>query len=162
MEHSSRDPALLERRRRRGVALLRAGYSQVQVARHLEVSPAAVCQWKRAMVNGGEAALRSVARRGARQRVRPESVRLVQLLRSPEAIRMGFSGNLSSFAQVARFIESQFHVHYSRSGVWRLLKRFNSAPEETGPTGRLPGRQHPSSFLVRPVQDAGSDTAPAP
>ena len=62
-------PAELERRRRRGLALVQQGYSLHAVARHLSCHASSVMRWHDAFARGGRRSLRPSRRpgRGASQ-----------------------------------------------------------------------------------------------
>lgn len=119
----SRPSVKLEQRRMRAHALMIEGYSNAAVAQRLGVSPAAVSYWRRAISQGGPAALRSVPRGGRPIRLPTGAVAQLRWLRSPEGLQYGFSGNLSTVPRILRFVESQWGVRYTRSGMWRLLRR---------------------------------------
>ena len=112
-----------ERRRLRGMTLLDQGWSQVEVAYALDVSPAAVCQWVKARRRGGAAALKAKppcgrpAKLTVKQRSRLEKL----LLRGPR--KHGWSTELWTLPRVAERIKKHFDVSYDPSGVWHVFKR---------------------------------------
>ena len=112
----------LEKRRRRAIALLRAGTPYREVARAVGASLSSVVRWKQAH--------RRDARTGLRARPipgRPPRLTTVQqerlrglLLRGARAA--GHMTELWTLKRIGTLIETQFGVRYSPVGVWKLLR----------------------------------------
>ncbi|MFI5417924.1 MAG: winged helix-turn-helix domain-containing protein [Candidatus Lutacidiplasmatales archaeon] len=133
-----RDTAELESRRRRGAALLERGYRPATVARLLHVTPAAVSQWKRALRRTGADTLKAIPRSGRPPRVPGRVLSKLPILLTSEALRLGFSANLASISRVIEFVEAQWGVRYTQSGMSRLLRRYGAPP-----------RRHPRGTQVQ-------------
>lgn len=117
---TKRDLKALERRRLRGVRLLKRGYTQAEVARLCEVSRQAVSEWAQALATGGKPALRA-KRLGRPPRLGPrERDELVRRLKQG-ALAQGFATELWRLARVGELIARHFGVRYSHTHVWRLL-----------------------------------------
>ena len=118
-----RDAATLEERRLKGLALLRSGLSQAEVARRLGVTPVAVCHWKKALDRGGPEALHAVPRSGRPPRVpRADQVALPAIL-AQGALTYGFSTDLWTIPRIVKVTEARWGVRYSETAMWRMLKR---------------------------------------
>ena len=118
-----RDAATLEERRLNGLALLRSGHSQAEVARRLGVTPVAVCKWKSAVDRGGSEALLAISRPGRPPLVaREHQAALPEMLRKG-ALSYGFSTDLWTIPRVVKVAEAEWGVSYSTTAIWRMLKR---------------------------------------
>lgn len=113
----------LQERRHQAIALLEAGYSQVDIARRLGVSPGAVSQWKKAYTERGQVGLEGSKHPGPSQKLAPKQCeRLVKyLLEGPR--KHGWKTELWTLPRIAELIDRKFGVHYDQSGVWRLMRR---------------------------------------
>ncbi len=114
-------PAELERRRVRGVELLKGGLSVSGVARRLGCSHSSVILWRDAVRRGGETALKAKPAPG-----RPPKLSSSRLSRLPAlllrgALAWGYSTDLWTTGRVARVIERRFKVRFHRAHVGRLL-----------------------------------------
>lgn len=111
----------LERRRRRGVALLQQGHGVREVARMVGVSPGAVVAWRDRYPEKGEAGLAAKPHPGRKPKLSARQRQdLVRLLRKgPQA--HGYKTDLWTLPRVAEVIGRQFGVHYDPSHVWRIL-----------------------------------------
>lgn len=118
-----RDAATLEERRLNGLALLRTGLPQAEIARRLGVTQVAVSHWKSALDRGGPTALRALPRSG-----RPPLVPREQLAKLPDllakgALAYGFSTDLWTIPRIVKVAEAEWGVRYSETALWRILKR---------------------------------------
>ncbi len=118
-----RDTATLEERRLNGLALLRSGLSQAEVARHLGVTPVAVCRWKSAVDHGGAQALRAIPRSGRPPLVAREHQAVLPDILAKGALAYGFSTDLWTIPRIVKVAETQWGVSYSQTAIWRMLKR---------------------------------------
>jgi len=116
-------PNSLEKRRRRAVALLAEGLEVPQVARCLRVSRPSVYRWRKAVTQGGGAAIEARPVPGRPARLGPaDRARLLEvLLAGPLA--HGFPNDLWTLGRMARVIRREFGVRYHYSQVWRILRR---------------------------------------
>lgn len=116
-----RDFDELERRRFRGLRLLRQGLNQAEVARRLHVVRQSVARWAALDRQSGERALRQAGRAGRKPRLTErQKAKLEQhLLAGPE--RLGYDTSLWSSERVAHLIEREFGVRYHPGHVWKLL-----------------------------------------
>ena len=123
-----RDLKALERRRLRGVRLLRRGYTEAEVARMCEVSRNAVNLWAKQLASGGKSSLR--ARRLGRPPMLDAAKRaeLVRLLKKG-ALAEGYATELWTLARVAEMIERRHGIRYSTTQVWRLLGAMGFSPQ---------------------------------
>jgi transposase len=118
-----RDTATLEERRLNGLALLRSGVSQAEVARRLGVTPVAVFHWKCAAEEGGARALRAIPRSGRPPLVAREHQAALPDILAKGALAYGFSTDLWTIPRIVEVAESEWGVRYSETTIWRLLKR---------------------------------------
>jgi len=116
-----RDFAALEVRRRAGVAMLKKGATQTEVARKLGVSRQAVHEWWLAYEQGG---LRALWHRKAPGRPRTLATEqrkaLLKLLREG-ALSHGFPTDLWTLKRIAAVIRREFGITFHRSHVQRIL-----------------------------------------
>jgi transposase len=118
-----RDTASLEERRLNGLALLRSGVSQAEVARRLGVTPVAALHWKEAAEVGGSSAFRAVPRSGRPTLVPREKLATLPDLLSKGALAYGFSTDLWTIPRIIEVTEAEWGVRYTESAMWRLLTR---------------------------------------
>lgn len=112
----------LENRRRRAVALLRAGQTYRSVARPLNASLSSVVRWDQGYRQTGLKALRTRPSPGRPSRLsKPQRDRLRQLLVAG-AGQAGYATDLWTLQRIAKLIEGQFGVRYTTVGVWKLLR----------------------------------------
>ena len=113
----------LQARRLQAMALLEEGYAQVEIARRLGVSSAAVSQWKKAHAQGGTTALLAQVHPGPTPKLSPKQCqRLVGYLQQGPR-KQGWSSELWTLPRIAELIARKFGAQYDQSGVWRLLRR---------------------------------------
>jgi len=111
----TRDLDELERRRIAGVALLRKGATQAEVARRLDVSRQSVNRWALVLAEKGVRALRRAPHRGRAPRLTER-----QRERVHDLLRAGTSP--WKLAHVNALIERQFGVSYQRSRLIKFLR----------------------------------------
>ena len=128
-----RDLSALEKRRMRGVRLLREGVWQSEVARRLGVHRQSVSRWAKKLKRGGKRAL-GAGEVGRPGRLHPEDVkRLERLLKRGPGTeprpgrRLGKPGTTGTrrwtAKHVAELIERECRVKYDVSQAWRILRR---------------------------------------
>ena len=127
----SGSPIDLERRRFRGLALLREGLSPVEVARRVGVDRRSVRRWKAAVRGRGTRALAARPAPGRPQRLSPGERRQLEkdLLRGAQAA--GFETELWTCPRVAQWIARRFRVHYHPDHVCRLLHSLGWSPQKS-------------------------------
>ena len=109
-------------RRAEGVRLLEAGeMSQVEIARHLGVTEAAVSKWKRQLLGEGSQAVQ--ARKATGRPPKLDDVAKAKLVQKLEAgaIAAGFSTEQWTQARVKQLIKREFGVVYHQNYISRLL-----------------------------------------
>jgi transposase len=115
-------PVVLERRRRRGVAMMQEGFTASVVAGKVGASVSSVLRWQEAFQRGGDEALcpRPVPGRpkelGERERGRLWSILL------QGALAYGFPNDLWTLKRIARVIRKEFGVKYHPGHVWKILR----------------------------------------
>lgn len=126
----SGSPQELERRRFRGLALLREGLSPVEVARRVGVDRRSVRRWKASVRGRGTRALAARPASGRPQRLSAENRRRLEkdLLRGAQAA--GFETELWTCPRVAQWIARRFHVRYHPDHVCRLLHSLGWSPQK--------------------------------
>jgi transposase len=112
----------LEQRRRTAAALLRKGWKQADVARHLEVSEMSVSRWAKALEEKGVRALRSAGRTGRRPRLDQRQRQRIRRVLLEGAEAHGYVTGLWTLPRVAEVIERECGVRYHPGHVWRLLR----------------------------------------
>ncbi len=126
----SESPQELERRRFRGLALLREGLSPVEVARRVGVDRRSVRRWKASVHGRGTRALAARPAPGRPQRLSAMNRRRLEkdLLRGAQAA--GFETELWTCPRVAQWIARRFQVHYHPDHVCRLLHSLGWSPQK--------------------------------
>jgi transposase len=117
---TKRDLAALEERRRKGMALLKKGLSQAEVARAVGVSRMTVMRWERLRTVKAKGAwkrrkLGRPSKRGRRQQQRHVS----DLNRCDQSNE--FIVNLSSLQQLAQVLEREHQVNVQPLHLWQTL-----------------------------------------
>lgn len=111
----------LERRRRRGVALLLKEHGVREVARMVGVTPGAVVAWRKRYEKKGEAGLTAKPHPGRKARLSlVQRKKLIRLLKKGPGAH-GYKTDLWTLPRVAEVIHKQFGVRYDPSHVWRIL-----------------------------------------
>jgi transposase len=118
-------PKMLEKRRRRAMALLAQGRSLSEVARRVQASVGSVHQWRQAWALGGEAALVAKPVPG-----RPHKLTEVQRHQLLELLLQGarahgFANELGTLRRIAAVMQVHFGVRYHPSHVWKLLRSWH-------------------------------------
>jgi transposase len=123
-------PQELERRRFRGLALLRQGLRPVEVARRVGVDRRSVRRWKAAARRQGARALVARPAPGRPRRLRAVDQHRLEkdLLRGARAA--GFETDLWTCPRVAQWMAHRFHVHYHPDHVCRLLHALGWSPQK--------------------------------
>ena len=114
----------LAERRAEAVRLLEKGeLKQVEIARELGVTEAAVSQWKRRLEERGAQALGLRKASGRPPRLSPaDEQRLVQKLEAGAAAA-GFASEQWTQTRVAAVIEREFGVQFHPHGIGRILDK---------------------------------------
>jgi transposase len=111
----------LERRRRRGVALLLKGHGVREVARMVGATPGAVVAWRKLYEKKGEAGLIAKPHPGRKAKLSlVQRRKLIRLLKKGPGAQ-GYKTDLWTLPRVAEVIHKQFGVRYDPSHVWRIL-----------------------------------------
>jgi transposase len=116
-----RDFAALEMRRRAGVALLKKGATQTEVARKLGVSRQAVHEWWTAYQQGGLRALWHRKTPGRPRTLTTEQRQDLLKLLGKGALNYGFPTDLWTLERIAQLIRQEFGIAFHRSHVHRIL-----------------------------------------
>jgi transposase len=116
--------AQLAARRARAATLLHQGYTTIQVANVVGVTPRSVQRWQRATLQ------RSTRRTPARPPHRPCRLTPRQLKRLEQILlrgagAYGYAEDYWTLARIAQVIVRQFGIQYTSSAVWYLLHRMD-------------------------------------
>lgn len=130
----SGSPDELERRRIRGLRLLRQGLTPVEVARQLGVDRRSVRRWKAAARRRGEAGVRAKPAPGRPRRLQRADLSRLRRMLLQGAQAAGLPTDLWTCPRVAWLIEQHFGVHYHEDHVGRLLHGLGFSPQK--PTRR--------------------------
>ncbi len=109
-------------RRAEAIRLLEAGeMKQVEIARHLGVTEAAVSRWKKRLTEAGAQALQLRKASGRPPKLdEAAKQKLVETLEAG-AVAAGFPTERWTQARVQKVIEREFGVHYHQNYISRLL-----------------------------------------
>jgi transposase len=116
------DSPTKESRRLHALHLKEIGWRQRDIATALNVTEGAVSQWMSAARAGGISALRSHMEHGRRPKLAAEQKRLIPDFLWHGAEAYGFRGDFWSCARLAKVLEWELRISYSKSQVSRLLK----------------------------------------
>jgi transposase len=112
----------LAERRAEAVRLLEAGeMKQVEIARHLGVTEAAVSKWKRQLAEEGPQALRLRKATGRPPKLDEAAKQALVKKLEEGAVAAGFPTEQWSQARVKKVIEREFGVVYHQNYISRLL-----------------------------------------
>jgi transposase len=123
-------PKALERRRLRAIALIKQGFTPVEIARKLGVDRRSVRRWRASFEQAGDDGVRAKPASGrppklgakARQRLERD------LLKGPKAF--GFQTDLWTCPRVAQVIKRRYRVKYHVDHVSRLLRSMGWSPQK--------------------------------
>jgi transposase len=121
-------------RRAEGVRLLEAGeMTQVEIARHLGVTEAAVSKWKKQLVEDGPQALQAQKATGRPPKL--DDVAKAELVKKLEegAIAAGFPTKQWTQARVKQLIKREFDVVYHQNYISRLLDDLGWSVQKVDP-----------------------------
>ena len=113
--------AVLERRRRYAMTLLRQGMKPVQVANGLNVSLVSVGRWREAVRQGGRQALNARPAPGRPPKLTAAQRKRLGRLLLRGALAHEYATDLWTLERVAELIATTFGVSYHPSQVWRIL-----------------------------------------
>jgi transposase len=112
----------LAERRAEGVRLLEAGeMKQVEIARHLGVTEAAVSKWKRQLAEQGSQALQLRKATGRPPKLGEAAKQALVKKMEEGAVAAGFPTEQWTQARVKQVIEREFGVRYHQNYISRLL-----------------------------------------
>lgn len=122
----SGSPKRLEQRRRKAIALLRAGHTYQKVASLVKSSLSSVVRWYQAFRRDGRKGLRSTPNTGRPPRLTDSQVATLERLLSAGPLKAGYSTDLWTLRRIADVIEGRFGVPYRLPSVrWILLRRLH-------------------------------------
>ena len=133
----------MAKRRMEGVRLLQTGeMTQVQIARHLGVSEAAVSKWRKKLEEDGPQALELHKATGRPPKLnKDEKQRLVELLiKGP--IAAGFRPEIWNHYFVNKLIQQEFWVLYNHNYIYNLLDELDMRIPRPGPGGIIYGEYY--------------------
>lgn len=109
-------------RRAEGVRLLQAGeMKQVEIARQMGVTEAAVSKWKRQLAEEGPQALQMRKATGRPPKLDDAAKQALVKKLEEGAIAAGYPTEQWTQARVKKVIEREFEVHYHQNYISRLL-----------------------------------------
>lgn len=123
--HSSsrfhRNQQALERRRLNAAKLFRKGTPDVEIARRLRVTPAAVCQWHALWKKKGVQGLRSKGTPGAKPKLTEAKLKKIEreLQKGPRA--QGYGTDLWTLARIRKLVKEIGGVSYGMTQTWRIM-----------------------------------------
>ncbi|MYW70383.1 transposase [Streptomyces sp. SID8379] len=104
--------------------LIEAGVGDQEVARRFRVTRMSVNRWRRALTAGGRQALASKGAGGARCKLNPAQLRVLEAeLDAGPAVHGWDEDQCWTLARIAEVIRRRFGVHYTLPGVDLLLHR---------------------------------------
>jgi putative transposase len=118
-----------EERRTEAARLLRAGWTQAEVARELSVSPAAVCSWAKVLTERGEEGLKARRNPGRASYLSPLQWTEVCALLEAGAAACGFPTERWTLHRVAQLIRQRYGVRYHPHYLTEPLHRLGFSPQ---------------------------------
>jgi transposase len=113
----------LERRRQRAIALLKAGWSALAVARKCGCARSAVYAWWTAFRRRGLRGLKARPVPGRPPKLTLRQKRALSRILLAGALSAGYSTDLWTQKRVAKVIQERFGVAYHPNHMWRFLQR---------------------------------------
>lgn len=124
---------LLEQRRRRALALVKAGLSLNEAGRRMHCAASSVMRWFHAWQRGGSDALKVGRAPGRPGKLRPvQRRRLVRLLLEGPAAH-GYRTHWWTTVRIAEVIEQEYGVHYHRDHIGRLMHSLGWTHQDAAP-----------------------------
>jgi len=115
-------PEDLERRRRRGVALLKQGESPAEAARRLNCSHSSVARWQKAFAQGGSKALAAKPVPGRPRKLDDQERQRLWAILLEGAVAHGFPNELWTLKRICQVIRRELGVRYHPGHLWRILR----------------------------------------
>ena len=112
----------MEERRFEAIKLLKQGYSQVEIARKFDVTPAAVNIWKKKHEADGKKALRAIPHSGRPNKLDENQREELTEFLDQGALACGFETDDWTCQRVQQLICEQFDVDYHVDHLSRLLR----------------------------------------
>jgi transposase len=111
-------------RRQAGVVMLKSGQStQAAIARELEVSEAAVSQWKTKLETQGQRALAAQPATGRPAKLTNKRQRQLLRILKRGAVKAGFETDRWTQQRIQQVIAREFDVHYHQNYISRLMQK---------------------------------------
>ena len=124
----------MEERREEGRKLLEDGeMSQVEIARHLGVTRAAVSKWKKQLAEGGSEALQARKATGRPPKLGEVAKQILLRKLKEGAIAAGFPTEQWTQARVKKVIKQEFGVSYHQNYISRLLDDLGWSVQKVDP-----------------------------
>ena len=120
---TAQERARREQVRLAAAELIEAGVSDGEVARRFRVSRMSVGRWRRALTDGGRAALASRGPGGARCKLGPAQVRELEAVLEAGPAIWGWEDQCWTLARIAELVRRRFKVQYTLAGMEVLLHR---------------------------------------
>lgn len=124
----------LEERRRRAIALVRAGRAPVEVARLIGVDRRSVRRWQAVYRAQGADGLAARPVPGRPPKLSPRQCAQLEVMLLKGAAAHGFASDLWSCPRVAQVIQRRFGISYHVDHIGRLLRSLGWTPQR--PTRR--------------------------
>lgn len=112
----------LELRRQRAIELLNSGLRMQEVSHRVGASIVSVSRWRRAVAEGGIAALAAKPVPGRPRKLQKNECRQLLELLLEGAVAYGYPNELWTLKRIARVILREFGVRYHPNHVWRVLR----------------------------------------
>lgn len=110
--------------------MIEQGLKNAEVARQVGVSVSSVKAWKRAMCDGGTAALAAKTHPGPKPKLSDEQkVRLAEIMRAG-AVAAGFSNELWTTRRVREIVRREFGVEHNADHLGRILHDLDFSPQK--------------------------------
>jgi transposase len=120
---TAQERARREQVRLAAAELIEAGTGDGEVARRFRVSTMSVGRWRRALADGGRAALASKGAGGARCKLSPAQVRELEAFLEAGPAIWGWEDQCWTLARITELVRRRFKVDYTLAGMDVLLHR---------------------------------------
>jgi transposase len=111
----------LEKRRRKAIALLKAGRTFQEVAAVVHASVSSLVRWQQAYRRDGPAGLSSKPNHGRPSLLSPREKQRLEKILLQGPLGLGYRTDLWTLKRVAQVVEERFGVRYSLPGLWKLM-----------------------------------------